>query len=151
MRKINMINNKYLNDILSELPLNLKTNIDGYMRSIENSLDEIFLPFINNSKKNINKEIVDKFLFLILLRKIKATIKTQILILSNSLSISNKDIKNNFGFQTGKKIYSKSSKEFKELSKLEMEFDSLILKLDLNHYIYSSSPSNLLEILYEEL
>ncbi|MCT4552891.1 MAG: hypothetical protein N4A44_04445 [Alphaproteobacteria bacterium] len=146
-----MINNKYLNDILSELPLNLKTNIDGYMRSIENSLDEIFLPFINNSKKNINKEIVDKFLFLILLRKIKATIKTQILILSNSLSISNKDIKNNFGFQTGKKIYSKSSKEFKELSKLEMEFDSLILKLDLNHYIYSSSPSNLLEILYEEL
>lgn len=72
-----------LNEIMKELPFSIREEIGGYLASVELNATSIF----EESKVQLTKERLDKFIFLVGLRRIWTMVDTQYWILDNCLSL----------------------------------------------------------------
>lgn len=121
----------------------LRESLNGYLLSLELASQEIF----RENQIQLNSDLLSKFLFCAVLRKLWSLINSQHWLLHDGLAVSKKSGVN--GYLVGGRDYSVGSKDWESVNDLYGQFSELLKKLEMEEIIKSSELSGVLAKLHE--
>jgi hypothetical protein len=132
-----------LKRITDKLPRDLRNDILGYVQSIINSQEEIF----RENGIKYSKDLAEKFIFLVGIRRIIQTVDSQFWLLNNSFSIL-KDL-NVSSVKIGSQSINSKSQYYKDLIKLRLSLLKFVQKHKLSDILLTYNLGEILRQLHK--
>ena len=133
-----------INNFLKTLPRTFSYQIDGYINSIENVSEDIFL----EAKIEYDFNLLNDLLYFAAIKKVWALINSQYWTIKNALSILGKNRITEINI--GSSYYTKDSQDFLEIEEFRSDFLNLITELELNEILDSKNMSELLRLIHSK-
>ena len=131
-------------DIISELPLPMRDQIEGYANSIEEAGNDIF----RQANIQFDKRLLDELVLILGIRRLWTLVDCQKRLLENSLTAVERE--GGEGFTVGGGVLARHSQKTQMLVNLWWKLLEQVEKLGLIRYVTAGSVLDVLRLLSEE-